>query len=88
MPNIDLSQFATIDDLKQLAKAIEDEITRRRDTVREEFFERAKQVAAELEIPIQELFETYLSRESAGLIANSAVGCAVWQEYSHSNTNE
>ena len=56
MPKVDLSQFATIDELKQQAKAIEAEIARRRDKAREEFYEQAKQVAAELEISVKELF--------------------------------
>ena len=56
MPNVDLSEFATIDELKQLVKTIEEEIARRRDKAREEFYEQAKQVAAELEISVKELF--------------------------------
>jgi hypothetical protein len=56
MPNVDLSEFATLDDLKQLAKDIEAEIARRRTKARDEFYEHAKQVAAELDMPVSALF--------------------------------
>jgi hypothetical protein len=56
MPNIDLQQFRTIDDLKQLMKTIETEIAQRRAEAREKFYEQAKQVAAELDMKVSELF--------------------------------
>jgi hypothetical protein len=56
MPDVDFSKYKTINDLREQIKKIEAEIERRCEQKREEFYEQAKQVAAELGIPVKDLF--------------------------------